>query len=210
MLRTDGLPSSKTLTRHAKDLGPEVWHEYRKLREKYKKEGLNPREAVERSAIELRLMAKWEDWRERKAFREVSGSGVPLTPGEMKQAIPSYVAPTETRAEEVGDSEMSFAEEVLWARDQRAMVENGSEAPKCFPSKGALSWYQYALANREKFMQFVASVSKGSEGEDAYLADGQYQFKEIGKQIEQAVVECGEKLCELEYRFAKQLTEIAE
>jgi hypothetical protein len=205
------LPSSKTLTRYAQALGREVWHEYKKKREEYKGKGLTPREACERSSIEMNLVARWKDWHERKEVREAVGSGVPLTPGEVKAAIPSYVPPTETRAESVGDAELSFAEEVIWARDQRAMVENGSDPPTAFPSKGALSWYQYALVNREKFMQFVATVSKGnSEGEDLYLQDGQYTFKEIGKQIEDALQECGEKLLDLEGGFAELLVQHTE
>ena len=200
------LPSSKTLTRHAKDLGPEFWHEYRQLRETYKGKGLTPREAIERAATELQLMEKWDDWHSRKEIQRLTGSAVPMTPEEVKKVIPTYKPPTETRAESVGDEQLTFAEQIMWARDKRAMVENGDDPPVNFPCPGALSWYQYAIASREKFMQIVKSVSEPkSDSDNIYMQDGEYQFKEITEQIEEALRESGEKLLELESGFAEML-----
>ena len=151
-------------------------------------------------------MAKWQAWHDRREIGKLAGSGDPLTTDEIKRVVPRYVAPTDTQAESVGDEIMTFSEEILWARDHRAMVENGEEAPRHFPNKGALSWYQYAMVSREKFMQLVASVSKPvSDGEDVYMQDGQYQMKEIVRQIESAVQECGEQIVEYESAFIEML-----
>ena len=202
------LPSSKTLTRHAQDIGPDVWHEYKNLREKYKSEGLTPREACERAALEMQLIDRWLDWRSRREVQKLVGSSVPLTSEEMKKVVPEYQPPTATKAESIGEEVMTFAEEVIWARDHRAMVENGSDPPVHFPNKAALSWYQYALASREKFMAIVKEVSRvGADGESIYMQDGQYQYKEIGRQIEEALRETGERFKELEAEFVEMIGE---
>jgi hypothetical protein len=113
--REGGLPSSRTISRHANDLGVSAKHAYFKLRDGYKTKGLTDREAVERACIELRIMERWEDWRERRHLGKALGSGVPLTPEETQAAVPSYEPPRVAKAEEIGDQEMSLAEQVKWA-----------------------------------------------------------------------------------------------
>ena len=204
------LPSNKTLSRRVKELGPEVWKEYVTLREKYKKEHhLTPRQAIERSYKEMRIQDRVNDLRLRNSFTEVTGREVAATADEVREVYPEFRSPLEVTAEHIGDQELSFAEEVLWARDAHAMVKSGKPSPVSFPSKGALSWYQYALTNNEKFMGHVANVSKPqSSGDDAYMRDGEYRFKEIEEQLVEALRESGEKLVQLEGGFVDQLKEV--
>ncbi len=205
---TGAIPCGRTLTRHVTDLGPSAKHEYFQLREKYKAEDLSPREAMERAAIELQVEEKWKDWKQRKHFQQVSGSAVPVTPGELKAAVPSYTPLGEIKAEEIGDKEMSLAEQVAWAKKWSARLQNGEEAPTKFPSEGALFWLQSAISNRREFEKVVLRVeSPGADGADAYLQDGQHQYKEIENQIQEAVRECGDKLVELESGFGELLKE---
>ena len=198
------LPSSKTLTRRAQDLGADFWDEYKELRAQYRNKGLTPREAVERSAKELQLLERWDDWKVRAEFARSVGQEVAATNEEVRQHYPEYRSPLEVTAESVGDAELSFAEEVLWARDQHALVKGGGPAPIHFPSKGALGWYQYALKSNDKFMTHVANVSKPQQGaDDAYMKDGEYRFKEIEAQLVEAGREVGDKLMEMEKGFTE-------
>jgi hypothetical protein len=169
---------------------------------------LTPREAVERSAKELQVLERWEDWKVRADFAKSVGQDVAATNEEVRQLYPSYRSPMEVTAESVGSEELSFAEEVLWARDQHALVKGGGPAPVHFPSKGALGWYQYSLSNHDKFMTHVANVSKPSlSGDDSWMKDGEYRFKEIEGQLVEALREVGEKLTEYELEFVDQLKE---
>lgn len=204
------LPSSKTIARRVKELGGEVWKEYVQLREKYKKEHhLTPRQAVERSYKELRIEDRVNDLRLRDQVTELTGRDVAMTSDEVREVYPNFRSPMEVTADHIGDQELSFAEEVLWARDAHAMVKSGKPSPVTFPSKGALGWYQFSLTSHEKFMSHVAAVSKPqSSGDDAYMKDGEYRFKEIESQLVEALRECGEKMVELEKEFADQLTEV--
>ena len=205
------LPSSKTLSRRAQDLGKDFWRGYCELRKKYRNKGLTPREAVERSAKELQLMDRWSDWKMRADVAAATGRDVAATNDEVREVHPDYRSPLEVTANKVDDREMSFAEEVLWARDQNALVKSGSgPPPEHFPSKGALSWYLYSISNHEKFMGMVAQVSKPQgSGEDAYMKDGEYRFKEIEGQLVEALRESGARLVELEGEFVGQLAELA-
>lgn len=201
------LPSSKTIGRHAKDIGADMWKAYITLRAKYRQKGLTPREAVERSCKELQIMERWQDWKVRADIARATGQDVAATNDEVRQYAPGYRSPAEVTAESVGEREMTFAEEVLWARDQNALVKSGSGPPPThFPNKAALSWYLYSISNHEKFMTMVANISKPQiSGDDAYMKDGEYRFKEIESQLVEALKECGEKLIELEKGFAEQL-----
>ena len=204
------LPSSKTLARRVKELGPEIWKEYVNLREKYKKQHhLTPRQAIERSYKELRIEDRVNDLRLRSQVQEVTGRDVAMTSDEVREIYPNFRSPLEVTAEHIGDREMSFAEEVLWARDAHALQKSGGDAPVSFPSKGALSWYQYSLMNNEKFMGHVANVSKPQQtGDDAYMKDGEYRFKEIEEQLFEALRESGEKMMDLESGFVDQLKDV--
>jgi hypothetical protein len=202
------IPSSRTVTRYATALGPAVKHEYFQLREKYKQEGLTPQEAYKRACTELQIEEKWKDLKERQAVGKAIGSGVPLTPRETKAIVPSYTPLGEIKAEIMGDEEMSQAEEVTWAKRWVAKIQNGEPAPTRFPNEGTLFWLQSALRNRSEFEKLVVRVEgPAAGGENLYLQDGQHQFKEIGKQIKEAVQESGKKLVELETGFVELLKE---
>lgn len=193
------VPSGNRCTVHAKDLGPEVWHEYKSKREEYKREGLTPREAIERAYTELEIGPRWVDLKERRAVAATLGSGVPLTPVEVKSAIPSYQDPTAIRAEEVGDQEMTEAEAIEWAQFAVAKVRSGMDAPLKFPSPRALFWYQSAVKMPDKFLHVVQRTSTGGvDGDNLYLQDSQYQFAEIDKQLRSALEEVGSRLSALE------------
>jgi hypothetical protein len=141
-------------------LGVSAKHEYFKLRDGYKTKGLTDREAVERACIELRIMERWEDWRERKHLGAALGSGVPLTPEETQAAVPSYTLPTVAKAEEIGDQDMSLAEQVKWAMRWAAKVQNGEDPPTRFPCAGTLFWYQSAVGNRREFEKVLLRVEE--------------------------------------------------
>lgn len=193
---------SRTVSSKARALGGEAFKEYWKLRDRYKLDGLGNVEAVERASKELRIE---ERYREHMA-REALGASVPLTVPEVQELLPSYVPVSEPKQVEVGDEDLSFVEEVLWARDQRARVQNGGESPTRFPSAGALSWYQFSLQNSEKFMSYVASASKPrSDEENAYLTDGKYRMRDLEQQLRMVLVECGNKFRELERDFLESL-----
>lgn len=201
-------PRGRTATSHAKDLGRDVYREYVSLREGYKREGLTPKEAYTRAYMELRIEDRWRDWRQRKSMTAVLGSQVPLTQGEMKEVVPGYSPPSVTKAEEVGEEEMSLGEQVAWAKRWAARVQNGEDAPVKFPSEGALFWFQSALSNRREFEKVVLRVESPVGGEeDPYLQEGQYQFSQLEKQIQDALDECGGQLVELESGFAELLTQ---
>ncbi len=200
-------PSSREVTRWVKCLGQEAASEYFRLRDDYKGKGLSPRQAVERAFVELQVGERYEDWRRRTTAQQVLGKQVAMTPAEMKEAIPSYQPPGLTKAEEVGDKEMSLAEQVAWAKKWSARVQNGEDAPTKFPSEGALFWFQSALSSRREFEKVVLRVeSPVVDGADAYLQDGQHQVREIEGQIQAALRECGERLVELESGFGELLS----
>ena len=206
----DKVPVSRRASRHAKDLGKDCWDAYKELREGYKAKGIKPQDAYHRAYVELKIGEKWRDYRSRKSAADVLGIKGSLTPGEMGSVAPGYTPVVEVKVDSVGEEMLTFAEEILWARDHRAMAESGGGNPTRFPNTGTLSWYQYSISNNDKFMQLVASVSKpAGEGENAYLQDGQYQFKEIEVQIEEAVRECGDKLIEMEASFGELIKETA-
>jgi hypothetical protein len=203
------LPNGKEITRQATCLGMDVRQEYITLREGYKSDGLTAKEAYTRAYIELKISERYEDWRSRKSVGEIVGKNVPLTPKEVQEVIPTYRPRTITNAESVGDSEMSFAEQVIWARDWSAKVQNGDPTPKRFPNDGALFQFQSAISNRRDFEKLVAKVEgPNTDGEDAYLQDGQHMLRDIEGQIREAVKESGERLVELETDFTDRFREL--
>ncbi len=205
-----GVPSSKEATRRAKCLGPDAWHEYFQLRDGYKGQGLTPREAVERACTELKIEERYQDWRARTTTAEMLGKMVPLTSPEIREVLPGFQAAGITKAEEVGNTEMSLAEEVAWSKKQAARVQNGEEPPTKFPSEGALFWFQSAISNRREFEKVVLRVdSPVADGSNAYLQDGQHQIKDIEDQLKEAVRESGERMLELESDFGELLKEVS-
>ncbi len=199
------VPSSRTATRHVGELGKAAKNEYFTLREKYKGEGLNPREAVERSYIELKVRARWTDHKRRIEMREALGDGVPLTPAEMGEVSPGHSPLRLSKAESIGEQDMALAEQVKWAMRWAAKVQNGSDPPVRFPCEGALFWYQSAVGNRRDFERLLLRVeAPGGDPDNLYLQDSQYQFTEIEKQIHRALEEVGVRLKELEKDFFKE------
>ena len=214
-----------------KCLGPDAWGEYWRLRDSYKLQGLTPLEARRRAFVELKVQRRYDDWRRRTTTAELLGRQVPLTPAEVEAiGIPQRRPRPDPRkhtaghvemgvpdgvgeillppAEQVGNQDMSLAEQVAWAKKWAARVQNGEDAPRSFPSEGALFWFQSAISNRREFEKVVLRVeSPAGEGDSAYLADGQYQLKEIRRQLEEALVECGGKMLEVESGFATLLKE---
>ena len=201
------IPSGREVARRVTCLGKDAFNEYVKLREKYRGLGLSAREAIERACTELQIMDRHRDWRARATVAEMLGKQVPLTPVEVKEVIPTYQAPGMTKAEEVGEEEMTLAEEVAWAWKQAARVQNGEDAPTKFPNDGALGWFQSAIGNRREFEKLVVRVRGPADGDNAYLQDGQHQFKEIAGQLKEAVRECGDRMGEIESGFGEVLKE---
>lgn len=226
---TGSIPSGRAITRKLTDLGREAKQEYLRLKEGYKAEGMSPREAIERAVVELRVLERWEEWRQSQAgmvvglecgvdgggsvdrgeFLGVLDRGVAATAAEVRSAVGSYCAPVEVHASSVGREEMSLAEQVAWAKKWVARIQNGEEAPTRFPSEGALFWLQSALSNRREFEKVVLRVeSPVVEGESLYLVDGQHQLREIEKQLKEALRECGERLMEVESGFVELLRDV--
>lgn len=196
------VPSSRTATRHIGELGKAAKHEYFELREKYKGEGLSPKEAVERAYVELKVRARWSDHKRRIEMREALGDGVPLTPAEMGEVSPGHAPLRLAKAESIGDQDMALSEQVKWAMRWAAKVQNGADPPVKFPCEGALFWYQSAVSNRRDFERLLLRVeAPGGDPDNLYLQDSQYQYSEIEKQIQRAVDEVGPKMKELEKKF---------
>lgn len=199
---TSDIPSSRTCTRHIKELGKAATHEYINLREKYKGEGLSPREAVERSYLELKVGARWLDQRHRVASRAAFGEGSALTPGEMSEVSPEYSPVRSAKAESIGDDDLSLQEQVKWAMKWVARVQNGADPPVKFPNEGCLFWYQSAVGNRRDFERLLLRVeSPGNDPDNLYLQDSQYQFGELEKQIQRAVDEVGPRMKDIEKKY---------
>jgi hypothetical protein len=188
-------------------LGKVAKNEYIQLRERYKGEGLTPKEAIERAYIELKVESRWHDWKRRRAMREAMGEGVPLTPAEKADV---GIQPLKvSKAEEIGDEEMVPAEQVKWAMKMAARVQNGSPAPTRFPNDGALFWFQSAIGNRQEFQKVVLRVdAPGGDPDNLYLQDSQYQYSEIERHLRAALEEVGGKLEELEAETKKLLAPI--
>jgi hypothetical protein len=204
------IPTGPVATKRAKDLGNEAWKEYKDLREGYKQKDLTPREAKDRAYTELRIGERWYDLQQRQAQGVVMGSQVPLTPDEMKEVAPKYQRPSVTKAEEIGEQEMSLPEQVKWAMRWAAKVQNGEDPPTRFPCEGALFWYQSAVGNRREFEKLLLRVeAPGGDADNLYLQDSQYQFSQIEKQIQEALRECGERLVEMESGFAELYNGVA-
>jgi hypothetical protein len=192
-------------------LGVSAKHEYFKLRDGYKAKGLEDREAVERACIELRIMERWEDWKERKYLGEALGKGVPLTPEETQAAVPSYEPPRVAKAEEIGDQDMALAEQVKWAQRVAARVQNGEDPPTKFPCDGALFWYQSAVSNRREFEKVLLRVeAPGGDPDNLYLQDSQYQYSEIEKNLRECLEEVGERWEEYYREFKEKYGQTAE
>ena len=199
---TRPVPSSRTCTRHFGELGKGAKHEYLNLREKYKGEGLSPREAVERSYVELHVESRYLAHRQRLEMREALGEGVPLTPGEMAEVSPGHQTLRITKAEQIGDEDMSLNEQVKWSMRWAAKVQNGADPPVRFPCEGALFWYQSAVGNRREFEKLLLRIeAPGDDPDNLYLQDSQYQFSEIEKQIQKAVEEVGPRMKEIEKKY---------
>ncbi len=195
------IPSSRTVSRYVKDMGKVVWREYRDLREKYKGEGLTAQEAYERAFVELKIEKHHREWKHRVEMRDAFGEGLPLTPAE-KGEVDSGLGLKPTKAESIGDQDMSLPEQVKWAMRWVAKVQNGADPPVRFPCEGALFWYQSAVGNRRDFERLLLRVeAPGGDPDNLYLQDSQYQFAEIEKQIHRALDEVGPRLKELEKNF---------
>lgn len=204
-MATRPVPSSRTATRHIKELGKAARNEYWNLREKYKGEGLSAREAVERAYVELRIEARWIKHKNQVQEREALGEGVPLTPAEMGEVHPGHAPLRLAKAEQIGDQDMALAEQVKWAMRWAAKVQNGSDPPVKFPCEGALFWYQSAVGNRRDFERLLLRVeAPGGDPDNLYLQDSQYQFSEIEKQIQLAVDEVGPRMREIEKKWLEK------
>jgi hypothetical protein len=186
--------------------------EYFRLSDKYKGEGVSAREAIERACVELKVMERGESWRLKQAGmvsgleREGLGRDLGATELEVREGLGGYVGTGSISAGEVGREEMSLGEQVAWAKRWVARIQNGEEGPRKFPNEGALFWFQSALSNRREFEKVVLRVeSPAVEGESAYLLDGQYQLKEIEKQMTEVLRECGKHLVEMESGFVELL-----
>ena len=193
-------PSSRTCTRHVTALGKAARNEYWNLREKYKGEGLSPREAVERAYTELKIKARYLELKNRVEVREALGEGVPLTPMEMAGVSPRI------KPEDIGDREMTVQEQIKWAMGKAARVQNGADPPVKFPCEGALFWYQSAVGNRREFEKRVERIeAPGGDVDNMYLQDSQYHFSELEKQLKRAREECGSRFLEMEREFKESL-----
>ena len=198
------VPSSRTATRHVTLLGKGAKREYFQLREKYKGQGLSPREAIERAYTELNIHKRWQECRLRMVMGDAFEDGVPLTDDEARAVDSSYAPLKSAKAEHIGEQDMALAEQVKWAQKQAARVQNGAAPPTRFPCEGALFWYQSAVANRREFEKLLLRVeAPGGDPDNLYLQDSQHQYAEIEKQVKMALEEVGNKWEE----YAKEFKE---
>jgi hypothetical protein len=196
------IPSGRTINRHLADLGKGSRREYINLREKYKNEGLSPREAIERAYLELNVEKRWLDQRYREKTQQAFGEGLPLTPGEMGEVLPRHTELRIDKAVEIGNQDMGMAESVKWAMKEVARVQNGENPPTRFPNETCLFWFQAAVSNRRDFERIVLRVeAPGGDVDNLFLQDSQYHFSELEKQIAKAVEEVGPRIREIEKKY---------
>ena len=202
--RTSGVPPGPTIKRQCQSI--DEWPAYLKSREGYKLEGLLAKEAAARAYTEHRIKEKYEAWRQRQSQAEILGSGVPLTPAEIKEVKPDYRAPRVTKGSTVGDAVLSLPEQVRWVKQRLAKARNGEGNPTEYPNADALYWYQIAITRPVDFDKIVMKVEAPErDADDLLMRDGEYQFSQIESQLQQAVKEVGGQLSEIESRMAEPL-----
>jgi hypothetical protein len=184
------------------DLGKGARREYINLREKYKGEGLQPREAIERAYTELHIEQRWQEQKNRERSQQAFGDGLPLTPGEAREVLPMHTELRIDKAVEIGSQDLSMGEQIKWAMREVAKVQNGDPPPTRFPNEGALFWFQSAVSNRRDFERLVLRVeAPGGDVDNLFLQDSQYHFSELEKQIAKAVEEVGPRIREIEKKY---------
>ena len=201
------IPKGPLMKKRCMDVGQE--RQWIDLRERYKREGLTPRDAAVRSYVELGIAEKWDDWNRRRTLQAIVGSTVPLTPSETKKATPSYTPPSVTKGSDVGEAVLSLPEQIRWVKQRLAMVRNGGEPPQSYPNADVLYWYQIAITRPADFDKIVLKIeSPQTDGDDVIARDGEHQFREIESQIEEALKEVGKQLGEYEQAFSETLDEL--
>ena len=200
--RRGGVPRGDTIRKHCEDLG--VFGAYVGLRERYKSEGMSPRESAVRAVTEMRIEERWADWRQRQTQAGILGKGVPLTPAEMKKIRPDYVVPSITRDSEVGERVLSLPEQIRWVKQELAKVRDGQPMPTKFPSSDVLYWFQISLTRPLDFDRIVLKIEAPErDAEDQWMRDGEYQFEQIERQLQEALTETGNQLIEKEAGFVE-------
>jgi len=192
-----GVPHHSTVRRQAKCCG--LWGDLVALRERYKLEGLTPRDAQSRAYLELGVAKAYEDWRLRRTQGELLGKGVTLTPAETREVVPGYKDPSIPEGAEVGEEVLSLPEQVRWVKRELARVRNGGEKPMRFPSADVLYWYQRGVRSPGDFDKLVTKIeAPEKEADDAWMRDGEYQFTQIEGQLKEALGEVKGQLREVE------------
>lgn len=201
------VPQSGTVKKRCQTIG--CWNEYLQLRESLKKQGMGAREAVVRAYTDLRIEERWQDYRTRQTQAAILGKQAPLTPGEMKEVYPRYQPPSVTREASVGEQVLSLPEQIQWVKRQLARVRNGGDQPSEFPNADVLYWYQIAVTRPVDFDKIVLKIeAPDKDADDAASRDSEYQFREIERQLEEAVKEVGRQLSEYEKGFSETLDEV--
>jgi len=201
------LPLNKTLTAHAKTVGLRA--KFFDLRDGYKLEGMNPREAAVRAYTELGIGKLMDDHRRRQTQGEILGRGVALTPAEMAQVNPQYKAASVTEGSEIGEDVLSMPEQIRWVKQQLARVRNGGDPPVRYPNADALYWYQIAITRPADFDKIVLKIeAPEKDAEDVWMRDGQYQFSQIEGQLQDALREVAGQMAELEAAFVPRIESV--
>lgn len=198
------VPTGRNIVKMCESLG--CADEFKKLREGYKKRGMESPEAIERAFVEMNIAARYKDWRTRQSQREIFGSNVPLTHAEIKEVNPGYREPTATQGATVGEQVLSFPEMIRWVQDQYAKVCNGEPSPSFFPNSMALFWFQKAVTKDALWDKAVLKVDvPSSDSDDVVSRDSEFQFSQIESQVKQALIEVGKQFREIESEMAEAL-----
>lgn len=209
MVKARHIPHQNTIRRKCQALG--IVDEYIAAREAYKRQGLTPKEAIERVYVEMRIGERHQEWQGRQSQSEIMGKGVPMTPAELKAVKPDYTPASVTQGSEVGDTVLSLPEQIRWVKHQLARRRNGEEDPKSYPSADVLYWYQIAITRPADFDRIVLKLeTPEKDADDAWMRDGEYQFKQIETQLREALEEVGDQLVGYEAGFAELLRPIGE
>lgn len=204
-MRLGTVPKAGTIKKRCQTIGK--WAEYLKRREELKVAGqLLPREAAVRAYADLKIEQLYFDHISRQTRAELVSQPGPLTPAEMQEVRPGYKPVSVTAGAEIGADVLSLPEQIAWVKRNLARTRNGGEQPTRFPNEDTLYWWQIAVQRPADFDKLVLKTESPDKPEDdESMRDNERQFKEIERQIQDALKEVGRQFKDYEQEFSSTL-----
>jgi hypothetical protein len=197
------VPIQPTIKKWCEEMG--CWREFIKRREELKKQGMEAKDAIKRTYMEMEIKQKYEEYRQVKAAREMKVMTTPLTDGEAAMLMPGKREPGLGKDVECGNEAMSLADELSWVWNKRALARTMGEQPERFPNSSVAGWWHEAIRNPEFFNKAYMNSAGGKMGDESEQRDYKFQMEELERQIQGALKEVGEELERMEGGFAEIL-----